>query len=742
MPRTAPSNPESRPPPSAKVFTLGRFHVEVDGQPLRFGHKAQRRPLELLKLLIALGGDSIPVEKVTDSLWPDSDGDQAQGAFDTTLHRLRKLIGHDALRLADSRITLDPGQCRVDSQEFQESLSQASRAVEEQDGEGAWGHVEDALALYRGPFLEGEFEPVEILAARERLHGLFLRHIQQLSEFYLRTGQHAKAIVLYQRGLEVDELAEEFYQGLMRCQGAMGHLGEVVSLYQRCREVLRASAEIDPSPETEAVYQALISEQREGNRAPAEAAASAAEPGGEPAAPGQAPARVGRATGPLKRIRRKAALGVAALAVVALSAGFGGWIYLAPPGEGSERSCLDDVGVLTLPEEPSIAVLAFDNLSGDPEQEYFSDALTENIITQLAKIKGIFVIARHSSFKYKGKAVTPQQVGRELGVRYVLEGSVQRNVETIRITVQLIDAANGKHLWAEKYDGELKGAFDFQDAIVRRIAFAIDTSLVEGDLPPSYGPKNPEAFDLAAKALRHFLRHRKEDNKIAQKLLKQAQAVALDPNYWDVLQGWIHFDEARYGWSASRSESRELARRLAMRKISRDENHPGAYGLLAYILVLDRDFQKAIAMGERSLALVPNNAHNLQRMAFLLEYGGRPEEAIGYVCKAMRLNPFFPVFYWGTLGDSYRLAGKYDQAIAAFQKVLERKPDDVRLGRIRLTAAFIQAGREAEGREVARQILKLKPKFSLKRYEKSRLYKNKAETKRLIDALREAGLPD
>ena len=246
--------------PSVKVFTLGQFRVEVDGGPLRFGQKAQRKPMELLKLLIACGGASVAVESVADSLWPEIDGDRVQGAFSTALHRLRKLIGHESLPLANARLTLDPAHCWVDCRAFAAIAEFADRAVRDGEADAAWAFAEQMLALYEGPFLDGEFDLPDILSARGKIHGLFLRHIEQLGGFFLQARQPQKAIVLYQKGLEVDELAEQLYQQLMRCYSLLGRNAEGISVYQRLREIFRTNLGIEPSSETIAIFQKLISE--------------------------------------------------------------------------------------------------------------------------------------------------------------------------------------------------------------------------------------------------------------------------------------------------------------------------------------------------------------------------------------------------------------------------------------------------------------------------------------------------
>lgn len=257
--RAVPMAPQGAPP--VRVYTLGRFALEVAGEPLRFGGRTRHKPLELLKVLIALGGESVPLERLSEALWPDSDGDRAHSAFTTTLNRLRKLVGHETLRLQDGRLSLEPGLCWVDVRAFAEQVARTAQAMLDDDVDAAAHAGEAALALYQGPFLDGEFEPPELLSRREKVHGQFLRHVTELGRFHCERHEHQRAAGLFRRGLEADDLSEELYQHLMRCLLEQGRLVEGVSVYRRCREIFRATVGIDPSAETEALHQALLAAQ-------------------------------------------------------------------------------------------------------------------------------------------------------------------------------------------------------------------------------------------------------------------------------------------------------------------------------------------------------------------------------------------------------------------------------------------------------------------------------------------------
>lgn len=254
----------SRPPPSqVRVYVLGRFQVEVDGEPLSLPARGRRKSLELLKLLVAYGGQQSSVSEITESLWPDSDGDLAYRTFSTTLHRLRELIGHDALALQGGRLSLVLEHCWVDALAFSAALSGAERALAAGDAAAAATQAEAALALYRGPFLPGEFDLAEALSARQRLHGAFLRVIGELGAVYTGEGALDRAIPLYQKGLEVDPLAEELYQRLMDCFRQQGRLVEAIAVYQRCKELFKSSVDSEPSGLTTAAYEAIVAQQRQ-----------------------------------------------------------------------------------------------------------------------------------------------------------------------------------------------------------------------------------------------------------------------------------------------------------------------------------------------------------------------------------------------------------------------------------------------------------------------------------------------
>jgi TolB-like protein/Tfp pilus assembly protein PilF len=396
---------------------------------------------------------------------------------------------------------------------------------------------------------------------------------------------------------------------------------------------------------------------------------------------------------------------------------------------------------LPVPEEPSIAVLPFANMSGDPEQEYFSDGLTEEIITALSKVNDMFVIARNSTFTYKDKPVKVQQVGEELGVRYVLEGSVRKAGGRVRITAQLIDAFTGHHLWAERYDRNMEDIFALQDEITIKILTALRVKLTEGEQARVYdrGTGNLECFMKVLEGNSYFFRFNRDDNTLARQMFEEA--IALDPEnpaaY--VMLAWTHLMDLWYGWRESPEKSIQPASELAQKALTLDDTQDNAHFLLGSIYLMTRQHEKAIAEMEQAVALNPNGADAHTHLAATLIFMGRPDKAISLLQKAMRLNPMPPNWYFTYLSHAYRRTGQYEEAIAILQKVLKRNPDDL-IAHIGLTSTYSMAGREEEARAEAAEVLRINPKFSLEYFAKTLPYKNQADTELTIDSLRKAGL--
>ena len=454
----------------------------------------------------------------------------------------------------------------------------------------------------------------------------------------------------------------------------------------------------------------------------------------------KAAAQVTEEKRPVPRWQRTAFALVIALLVV--TGGVAIWRSYRPSSPPTEVALLEKMA-FPLPDKPSIAVLPFANLSGDPSQDYLSDGTTENIITALSKISNLFVIARNSAFTYKGKTVKIQQVAEDLGVRYVLEGSVQKAGERVRINAQLVDGLTGRHLWAERYDRQISDIFALQDDITNQVVTALEVKLTEGEAAriSRRQTDNNDAYELFRKGLEIFRRFTKTDNDQARRLFKQA--VEIDPGFADAwcFLGYTHQFDWYSGWSENAAQSLELATELAQKAITLDDSSPYPYILLEIISLFNREYDKAIAYGEKAVALEPNHADATVELARTLEYAGRPEEAIELTKKAMRLSPYYPDWYLAVLAVAYRLAGNYDEAIAAFEKRRERNPNST-LPHLGLAVLYSEVGRDEEARAAAAEVLKRNPRISLKQVTNRLPYKDPAEVDRIIAALRKAGLPD
>jgi len=395
---------------------------------------------------------------------------------------------------------------------------------------------------------------------------------------------------------------------------------------------------------------------------------------------------------------------------------------------------------LELPDEPSVAVLPFVNMSGDSDQDYFSDGITEDLITDLSKISGLFVIARNSVFTYKGKAVKVQKISEELGVKYVLEGSVRRSDDRIRITAQLIDAKTGGHLWAERYDRELNEIFSLQDEVTQKIVSVLAVKLTEGekDRLIHKDTENVQAYDLVLRGLEFYFLFKEEENTQARRMFQQA--VEIDSEYALAYSriGRTYLREWSLGWSDDHNLL-EQAFELALRAKALDENLPDVYCLLGDIYLWQNKHDMAITALEKTITLEPNNAEGLADLAHILTWAGRPEDAIGLVKKATRFNPAFPATYLWVLGHAYYLTSQYREAIATFKRAISRQPDFFPAHAF-LAASFVEVGQEEEAQAEAAEFMRLSPNLNSNDWRARLPYKNKSVLDRAIAAWTRVGV--
>ncbi|MEJ2097913.1 MAG: tetratricopeptide repeat protein [Deltaproteobacteria bacterium] len=430
----------------------------------------------------------------------------------------------------------------------------------------------------------------------------------------------------------------------------------------------------------------------------------------------------------------------AAIAIILVIGVWGFWhfYFRPPPIEPASREKM----AYPLPDKPSIAVLPFVNMSGDPEQDYFSDGLTEDIITALSKVPEIFVIARSSTFTYKNKPVKIQKVAEDLGVQYVMEGSVQKTKNRIRITVQLIDALTGYHVWAERYDRQLKDLFALQDKITLEILKAMDIKVARGESLHGRGTSNLEAYFKYLQLRKLIYQFNKASNVKARKLAEEA--ISLDPKFPAAYYGLaaVTMLDARFGISKSPKKSLKKAIELCQKAVSLDDTLASAYGLLGYLYVQIREYKKGIAEGERAIQRAPNSADAHSMLAQVLNFSGRPQEAIALNEKAFRLNPVAPVTYYYTHAAlSYFLTGRYEDAVRMCKEELSRWPNDV-FAHWWLAMNYAALGRDKEAQETAQHLLDIDPNFSAKRYARLLPFKNPERNREILKLLLKAGFPE
>jgi adenylate cyclase len=399
---------------------------------------------------------------------------------------------------------------------------------------------------------------------------------------------------------------------------------------------------------------------------------------------------------------------------------------------------------LPLPDKPSIAVLPFENLSADPEQEYFADGMVEEIITALSRMRWLFVIARNSSFVYKRRAVDIKQIGRELGVRYVLEGSVRRAGDKLRITGQLIDAATGNHIWADRYDGALSDVFNLQDRIAESVVGALQPSILTAEMERS-ATKRPDslvAYDYVLRALPLVWSLNRGQSERAQDLLERALSVEPDYPLALSLAAWCHAQRAVYNWTDALDEERETALRLAQRAAAISRDDPMVLAILGAAHTIARDLRIAGEHLERALSLDPNSAWAWGRSGWLNVHLARPDLAIEQFQHAIRLSPFDPagfVCFFG-VADAFFLKGEYDEAIEWSQKGMSQQPEAAWQLRV-LVPALIHAGRREEADQAFRKLIEHYPGLTIGKVRDALPFAVDM-VERIADGLRQMGLPE
>jgi adenylate cyclase len=393
-----------------------------------------------------------------------------------------------------------------------------------------------------------------------------------------------------------------------------------------------------------------------------------------------------------------------------------------------------------LPDKPSIAVLPFANMSGDAEQEYFSDGISEDLITDLSKVSALFVIARNSSFTYKGRSTRVQEIGRELGVRFVLEGSIRKAGNRVRITAQLVDTKSGGHLWAERFDRELTDIFETQDEVVRRIVEALSIKLTQSEQQPRRGgTHNVEAYEIWLKA-RSRLGHGTREAVNEARALHQ-RALALDPTFPAPHAGltFVAISDYVNGWVPDADRVLEEAEQHARRAIALDDRLPVGHMALGNALVWQRKHDEALVALNRAIELDSNFAQGHALLGMALMYAGRPADSLAPFAQATRLDPLHPNIVLHLMAQAHFSLGQYETAARLCNERIARHPQ-TDASRMLLAASYGHLGRADEARTAWQGLLSVNPDFSLSQRRRVLPYKHEADFQRIADGLQKAGI--
>ncbi len=644
----------------------------------------------LLAVLALPAGLAHSRGKLASLLWSDRGDQQARDSLKHSLTKLRQCLPSPHLAIVADRLTakLEPAALRIDVAEFERLANEASPAA-----------LDRAVALYRGDLLEGigvrdpAFEDW-LSIERQRLRHLCETALARQLSQAVAEGAQQNAFAAARRLLSLDPVREEACRALMQIHAERAQSAQALKLYEALRERLRQELGVEPELETRRLYESILHRRT----SPANHGAPHVQAGGGPEAAAAYPS-----------------------------------------------------GGLPLPDKPSVAVLAFDNLSNDPEQQYFSDGITEDIITELSRFRSLFVISYDSSFAFKDKMIKVQDVARELGVAYVVEGSVRRAAERVRISAQLIDAATGNHLWAERYDRDVHDIFTVQDEVARAVASTVSGRVEAAgrDRVERLSPTALRAYDLVLRARALTMNYTQADNQHA--LACAERAVQLDPASASAHAhaAWCLFYNHMACWTPDREGALAKAYEMAERAVSLDETDSFPHTMLGIVRLFRREYGEAGAEIREGIERNPNDFLARRYFGMFLAATGNAEAGIEQILLGKRLNPFDTRWVPWDLGIIYFTAHRYEDAIAALKQT--RNP----INEVRgwLAASYAQAGRLPEAKSTLEDFLQIAetdmaafPGRRLKDWELywhgAFEYQHEKDFAHLFEALRKAGLSD
>ena len=661
-----------------RLFLLGEFALTAPGgQAIAITSRKNRA---LLAILALSPGQTMSRERLASLLWGGSGEDQARNSLRQSLAVLRKELGPDGsklIRSLDESLRLQTEGVAVDYLEIAAGSKSSDVAA-----------LRAAAACCRGDLLQDlaiREEGFEEWLATERSH-VMVSQFRLFEKLVERENDQAR-VAAAERLAALDPLRESSQRLLMQAYCDAGENGLALKQYERCRELLLRELHVEPAKETQDLKE-----------------------------------RIGAGSGTSARP--------------------------APPAEKQNvdplyLSALASLGqnlpsnLMASSSKGSIAVLPFINMSGDPEQEFFTDGLTEDIITDLSKVPGLFVIARNSTSAYKGRPTDVRQIGHDLGVRYILEGSARRSETRLRINVQLSDAAEGGiHLWAERFDRQLTDIFEVQDEVTRLVVDAISGKLGASSIPERHRPSNLEAYDLCVRS-RDRWSTSKSANDEARSLLERA--IELDPDYceahWQLANTLIFKWQL---WGGPQEPTRSDALALARRAVEIDPNDSTARCTLGYMLLYHHRWAEAEQQYDAAIRLNPNNAYAFADIAYFHVMNGRPQEAVSAAARALRLNPRPPGWYFWITGTAQVANGQYSDAVVT----LRREETYRSASRRMLAAALALLGRVSEAQAEAKLFLATSPHWQISTWVEVQPFRNPNDAEFWTNAFRLAGLPE
>ncbi len=684
---------------------LGPFEVrDSDGHVVEFSH----RKVQALFAYLAVEGDRPQSrEQLASLLWSRTGDERARHNLRQALSKLR-LICPNLIETPGDAVVLSPQACSIDLLRFEEGAR-----AEDADG------LQKALALYRGDLLEGyttsEADYQDWLEmARGRLRKQACDVAERLVGLLRAQGREREAIDVLHRLLGFDRANEAAHRELIDLLARGGRRSDALRQFQECVAALAQELGVQPGPETRRLVDAIRQGETLAGTSDAAPASAVAAEDATRSIPQQEPV----ATPP------------------------------AHPGDRTEaiagERASDTTRVLELPDKPSLIIKPFINMSADKEQDYFAEGLTKDISIALTKIPGLFLAADETPQARVAQAMSPSELGREVGVRYVLTGGVRRQGERVRVNAELIDAASGQCVWGERFDRELHDLFSIQDEITEEIVTAMDVKLVQGEAARFMRKAltNPAALEASYHgwyALYHGTG--RTDVLEAQRLFERVIELQPEAPLGYASAALAYWAEAGFGRVVVHSPAMRHATELARKAIELGDTTGYAHLVMAVEHLARHEYEQAMAQATEGVAARPNCNGAYAIKSSVLNFLGRPQEAIEFAQYAVRLTPLYPAEFPAVLAASLHDSGRYAEAVAAAEASLRLRGDDID-PMLFLTAAKVAQGKLEEARETAARVLQLDPGFRIAEFAETQPYRNPDDLARLIRRLNDAGLPD